>query len=53
MRMMNVIEGIFNMMFGVVFIWVGWKIYKIFWKYIFYFYLNVRVRVMEVKFLME
>ncbi|BAD85789.1 archaeal/vacuolar-type H+-ATPase, subunit C [Thermococcus kodakarensis KOD1] len=51
--MMNVIEGILNTTLGVVFTWVGWKTYKILWKYTPYSYPNARVRAMEAKLLTE
>ncbi|MBP1911820.1 V-type ATP synthase subunit C [Thermococcus stetteri] len=50
---MNAIEGILNTTLGIVFTWVGWKTYKILWKYTPYSYPNARVRAMEAKLLTE
>lgn len=50
---MNAIEGILNTTLGIVFTWVGWKTYKILWKYTPYSYPNARIRAMEAKLLNE
>ncbi len=47
------IEGILDTTLGLVFTWLGWKTYRILWKYTPYAYPNARLNAMEAKLLSE
>ncbi|WP_297523499.1 V-type ATP synthase subunit C [Thermococcus sp.] len=47
------LTAILDTTLGVVFTWLGWKTYKILWKYTPYSYPNARINAMEAKLLSE
>ncbi|ASJ01903.1 V-type ATP synthase subunit C [Thermococcus profundus] len=47
------VTAILDTTLGVIFTWLGWKTYKILWKYTPYSYPNARINAMEAKLLSE